>query len=469
MTPAQLRDSTIRVLRYVQILIESAVIGGLSGLSCVAVRFFFRLLQRAITGESGLLSSAAAHLPLWRRGITPALGGLAALAVLAIARRFGGSSGGKDYVEAVRLDEGHLSLRPTVWRTISSAFSIATGAAIGREGSMIQFAAAVTSSVGRKVKHVQLPLAQQVACGVAAAVAAAYQAPIAGMFFAMEIVIGRFAWDEVPSLLAAAVAGGTVSRAILGSGPLFAPRLLALHGSVGIDLGHAALLLPMAVLLGVLGPLYTWLVRSLQGAGKLPLALFWSGALVGTLSLFTTEVWGNGDAALLSIMQSSTAPWMVLLVLLSRLCATTFCVGTGTVGGVFTPTLFAGSALGLLAGHLMHVGNPLLFAIVGMGCLLAAVTRAPLMTTFMAVELTGQWPLLPLALLCNLVAWQMAIRTSPRSRSLYALASPAPINSIPEGTPQTLANSHPSFPARDRLDQPISQAEVPQMETGSGA
>ncbi|HEY4050825.1 MAG TPA: chloride channel protein [Acidobacteriaceae bacterium] len=462
MTPAQFRDSTVRVRRYVLILMESAVIGALSGLACVAVRLFFRLLQQVITGESGLLSSAAAHLPLWRRGITPALGGLAALAVLAISRRLGAISGFKDYVEAVRLEEGHISLRPTLWRTISSAFSIATGAAIGREGSMIQFAAAVVSSLGRRVKHVQLPLAQQVACGVAAAVAAAYQAPIAGMFFALEIVIGRFAWDEVPSLLAAAVAGGTVSRALLGAGPLFAPRLFPLHGLLGIDLPHASLLLPMAVLLGVLGPLYSWLVRSLQGARKLPVALFWSGALVGALSLFTTEVWGNGDAGLLSIMQSSPALAMVLVVLLCRICATTLCVGTGAVGGVFTPTLFAGSAMGLLAGHMMHIANPPLFAIIGMGCLLAAVTHAPLMATFMAVELTGQWPLLPLALICNLVAWQIAIRISPRSRSLYALASPVPTDSFAEDTSQILANSHASFHARNSLDQQISQTEVTQ-------
>jgi CIC family chloride channel protein len=453
MKASRFSNGTICVRRHVHSLIESAVIGSLSGLSCVAVRFFFRLLQRVITGESGLLSSAAAHLPLWRRGITPALGGLAALAVLAISRRFGTSSEFKEYVEAVRFEEGNIPLRPTVWRTISSAFSIATGAAVGREGSMIQFAAAFTSFLGQRLKYVQLPLPRQVACGVAAAVAAAYQAPLAGMFFALEIVIGRLAWQEIPFLLAAAVAGGVVSRAILGAGPLFAPRLFALHGWLGIDLHHALLLLPMAVLLGVVGPFYSWLVRSLQAARKLPFALFWSGALVGALSLFTTEVWGNGDAALLSIMQSSPALRMVLLVFLCRLCATIFCVGTGTVGGVFTPTLFAGSAAGLLAGHMMHIANPLLFAIVGMGCLLTAVTHAPLMATFMTVELTGQWPLLPLALLCNLVAWQMAMRVSPGS--LYALASPIPADSISEDT-QVPASSHVSLRDRDLLDQTIS-------------
>jgi CIC family chloride channel protein len=96
------------------------------------------------------------------------------------------------------------------------------------------------------------------------------------------------------------------------------------------------------------------------------------------------------------------------------------------VGGVFTPTLFAGSAIGLLIAHFVHVSDPLVLAIVGMGCLLAAVTHAPLMATLMTVELTGQWMLLPLILLCNAVAWGVARSISPHA--LYALATPEPVD-----------------------------------------
>jgi CIC family chloride channel protein len=136
------------------------------------------------------------------------------------------------------------------------------------------------------------------------------------------------------------------------------------------------------------------------------------------------EVWGNGDGALLHIMQGSPAVGTLFLLVGLRLGATVFCVGTGTVGGVFTPTLFAGSAIGLLAGRLLHVPDPLLFAVLGMACLLAAATHAPWMAAFMAVELTGQWPLLPLLLPCTLIAWQVARYLSPNS--LYAVATPEP-------------------------------------------
>jgi chloride channel protein, CIC family len=121
---------------------------------------------------------------------------------------------------------------------------------------------------------------------------------------------------------------------------------------------------------------------------------------------------GNGDAALLGIMQVSPTASTLLSILALRLCATTFCVGTGTAGGVFTPILSAGGAIGLLAEDLIHASDPLLFAGVGMGCLLAAVTHAPLTAILMAVELTAQWKLLPLVPLCNATAWAQPARTN---------------------------------------------------------
>src|SRR5258708_22002829 len=107
----------------------------------------------------------------------------------------------EEYVEAVRLRDGRIPLLSTIWRTASSAFSVATGAAIGREGSMIQFAAAISSWVGERSPLQNLSLSRQLAYGAAAAVAAAYQAPIAGIFFVTEIVLGGWAWTDIPTLL----------------------------------------------------------------------------------------------------------------------------------------------------------------------------------------------------------------------------------------------------------------------------
>jgi CIC family chloride channel protein len=324
----------------------------------------------------------------------------------------------EEYVEAVRLRGGRIPLLSTVWRTASSAFSVATGAAVGREGSMIQFATAISSWVGERSPVRNLSLSRQVAYGSAAAVAAAYQAPVAGLFFALEIVLGEWAWKDIPNLLLASGTGLLISRLLLGSGPLFSVR-----GSLPIT--HDLLwVLPLALVLATVGPAYQKLLHVSGAAKRLPFALLWSGLAVGVLSLIEPKVWGNGDFALLGILQDKTMLLSLLIVFACRLTATTFCVGTGTVGGVFTPTLFAGAALGLAAGHLVHYPEPSMLAICGMGLLMAAVTHAPFMAALIAVELTGQWHLLAVILPCSLLASLIARAIS--RESLYAIASPEP-------------------------------------------
>ena len=394
------------------------VLGAASGTACVAVRLFFRLLQWVFVQQTGMLPIAAATLSPTRRVLTPIIGAVFATLLVWMMRRSAADLRFEEYVEAVRLRNGRIPLLSTVWRTASSAFSVASGAAIGREGSMIQFAAAISSWIGERSPLRNLSLSRQVAYGAAAAVAAAYQAPVAGVLFAIEIVLGEWAWNDIPQLFLASSTGWFMSRLLLGAGPLFPVR-----GSLPMTQG-LLWILPLALVLGASGPAYQKLLHLSRAAKRLPCALLWSGLAVGVLALIEPKVWGNGDAALLGILQNKTMLLGIVSVLTCRLVATSFCVGTGTVGGVFTPTLFTGAALGLAAGHLLHAPAPSILAICGMGLLMAAVTHAPFMAALMAVELTGQWHLLPIILPCSLLASFMA-RTISRE-SLYAIASPEP-------------------------------------------
>ena len=403
------------------ILTWSVVIGLVSGLACVGVRLAFRLLQWIFVQHAGTLPEAAASLAPMRRILTPILGAVCATAVLWAVRRWSRAGDFEEYVVAVRLEDGRIPFASTLWRTMSSAFSVASGAAIGREGSMIQFAAAASSWVGRHTPVPSISLARQVAYGTAAAVAAAYQAPLAGVFFAMEIVLGDWAWAELPQLALASTAGWLMSRTILGAGPLF-----AVHGLLPLS-WQALWALPLALLLGVVGPKYQTLLRSFRFVGRWPFALIWGGVAVGALSLFDAAVWGNGDVALMHMLSGTPALSEIAMILVLRLLATAFCVGAGTVGGVFTPTLFAGAAIGLAAGQLLHLPHPALFAIVGLSALLTSATHAPIMAALMAIELTGQWHLLPWLLILNLVASRIARSIS--SHSLYAIATPSPVES----------------------------------------
>src|SRR5258708_28427137 len=245
----------------------AVVLGAASGSACVAVRLFFRLLQWVFIQQTGMLPIAAATLPPARRILTPMIGAALATLVLWMMRRSAPDLRFEEYVEAVRLRDGRIPLLSTVWRTASSAFSVATGAAIGREGSMIQFAAAISSWVGERSSLRNLSLSRQVAYGAAGAVAAAYQAPIARVFFAVEIRLGEWAWSDLSQLLLALSTGWLVSRRFLGAGPLF-----AVSGSLPIS--HDLLwVLPLALILGAAGPAYQRLLHLSGAAKRLPLPL----------------------------------------------------------------------------------------------------------------------------------------------------------------------------------------------------
>lgn len=413
----------------------AAIIGTISAFAAAVVRLAFRGLEWLLVQSSAAPPEAGAHLPFWRRAITPVVGALLASVVLYLRKRRAHRLGREprpyvEYVEAVRERHGFIPFVPNCWRTLSAACSIASGAAVGREGSMIQFAAATSSAaVGWLAQRLgdrdALDASMLVACGVAGGVTTAYNAPVAAVFFAAEIVLGAIRAREVVLLGLAAAAGWVVSGLIQGF-----QRLYPTHASLFAGSWTIALLPVLALFFGAVGPLYQKLIRSLRGARVLPLPLVWSGAIVGLVSTIDPRVWGNGDLGLSAALGRAQLPWLpigvpALAMLLGlRLMATTACVGTGTVGGVFTPTLFAGAAAAALLGHAFPSVNPTLWAIVGMSLLMAAVTHAPLMAAFMAVELTGDWPLLPMLIVLNLIAWQLARRFS--NEALYAIASQMP-------------------------------------------
>jgi CIC family chloride channel protein len=405
---------------FLRIHATSAIaLGFVSGAASVVLRLALTGLEWLFTQHSGPLPEVAASLSLLRRAVTPALGAVCAWAILSAVSRWNRAEFFQDYVEAVRFSGGRMAFVPTLWRTISCIFSVSSGAAIGREGAIIQFSASITSWIGRRSLTNGLPLSRQVACSVAAAVAALYHSPFAGIFFAAEIVVGKITWRDFPTLALSSFMGYLTSSALLGGGPLFPP-----HSPVdllSIDWVYALL---FASFVGVLGPLYQKLMCSFQFAARWPVALGWSGLVVGLFSIAQPMVWGNGDSALLFLLQVSPPVQSVFSVTALRIVATAFSAGTGTVGGIFTPTLFAGAAIGLSTGELLHLSNPAVFSIAGIGSLTAAVTHAPWMAALITVELTGQWhDWLPI-LACCFLSSKMAAALS--SRCLYAISTPTP-------------------------------------------
>ncbi|KMW45714.1 MULTISPECIES: ClcB-like voltage-gated chloride channel protein [Ralstonia] len=397
------------------VFVYAAVIGCAGALSTILFRECLRQLQWWLSGtDQGLVATARA-LPWWARLLVPAIGGVLAGLTLQIGLKWIPRKGSEDYMEAIAVGDGVLSARQSLVRSASSLCSVASGASIGREGPMVQLAAMCGSLLGRALRrgfgHIRPVSVEQlrllVACGAAAGITSAYNAPISGAVFVSEIVFGVITMATLGPMLVSAVTADIVLRQFFGYGAVYEmPHFDFVSGwevLTYLGLGLAA---------GMAGPLLLGLIdraRDVFARTKLPLTLRLAlgGLIVGALSTQLPEVWGNGYSVVNSFLHQ---PWLwqtVALVLICKVVATAASAGSGAVGGVFTPTLFCGAALGLLYGTGMHAllpgaaPVPISYAVVGMGALLAATTHAPLMSILMIFEMTLSYQVvLPLMLAC---------------------------------------------------------------------
>jgi chloride channel protein, CIC family len=384
-----------------------AVVVGVAGAYATAVfREGIDVLQRTIGGEPGNFVELAKALPWPVRIAVPALGGLIAGGCLLLARR-GSSKSGADYMEAVTVGGGVVPVWQSVWRTISSLFSIASGGSIGREGSMVQLAALCSSILGRFFRFDPARLRMLVACGAAAGITSAYNAPIAGAFFVTELVLGSMAMEWFGPIVVSSVVANITMREFAGYRPPY--EMPAFPTVTGLEVLPFVML---GLLCGLLAPRFLQLLAiSKKGFGKLPLflplKLALGGLIVGVVSVWAPEVWGNGYEVVNSLLHQPWTWTALLVVLILKIVATLATAGTGAVGGVFTPTLFVGAVLGCIFGIGVHdiwpqtSAEPFAYAIVGMGAFLTAATNAPLMAILMIFEMTLSYQVvLPLMLSC---------------------------------------------------------------------
>jgi CIC family chloride channel protein len=405
-------------------LLCAGMVGVLGALSTIAFRDALAGLQWLLVGHSGSFVAIAKTLPWQFRVMLPAAGGVVAGLFLLLAKRF--ATGLKsDYMEAIVIGAGQVSVRQTLLRSLSSLSSIVSGGSIGREGAMVQLAAMCASVVGRVSRFEPARLRLLVACGGAAGLASAYNAPIAGAFFITEIVLGSIAMASFGPILVAAVVANITMREFPGYQPAY--EMPAFHGIANIEV---LLFIGLGILTGICAPQFLRVLdfskRQFQKTNlSLPLRLGIGGLLVGLLSIEVPQVWGNGYSVVNSLLHEQWMWSAVLTVLVFKLVATALTTGSGAVGGAFTPTLFMGAAIGWLFGYGMHllwpqlVSPPFAYAMVGMGAFLAAATSAPLMAILMIFEMTLSYQImLPLMLSC-VVAYFIA--RSIDSGSMYEI------------------------------------------------
>ena len=407
----------------VPMLLVAAAVGVIGSLAVELFRTAMYTIVRFYSSQEHLVA-AARSLPLLARVEVPAIAGFACGLAMWAGHRWIKRPRGPEYMEAVHVGDGVLPLGPNLVRTGSSLIGVSGGITIGREGTMIQFASVASSLLGRIFHADESHRRLIVACGAAAGFAGAYHAPIAGTLFVAEIILGGLALREISAVLVAALISQLTTQAFFAAGPLYLAHAVP---PVGFnDLFDAAL---VGLAAGLFGPVLLWLLHTSNKRYQalftfLPVRMGVAGLAIGLLSVVQPEVWGNGFSVMQSFLSTHWALSAVAAVFLLRLIAVTLASAAGIPGGVLTPTLVTGAALGLLIGHTMLTPgadhSQTLWILVGAGSLLAATTHAPAMSAIMIFETTHNYDVLLAALPACVIA--SVVGSLLRHHSVYTEA-----------------------------------------------
>jgi chloride channel protein, CIC family len=390
-------------------LILAAVAGILGALGAVVFRTLTTRLTGLLLDASDIVSGAEA-LPPALRVFLPAVGGLVGGLLLIWLVDEKGPSGISQMIDAVSLGRRAVRVKPAVGRVVSSIAVISTGGSEGREGPIIQIGAALASSLSRRLKVSPERVRILTACGMAAGVAGAYNTPIAATLFVLEVVVGSFAMRLFGPAVVSAVTSTVVVRLLLGDEPVYQVAPFRLESIVEF--------LPFIAIGLLAGPASALFARSLREARKLfeamklprPLTMALGGAIVGAIGIFLPEVWGNGFEANNRVLRGNPALLSLAFLFVGKIVATSSTIGSGGVGGVFTPSLLIGATVGGAVAKIFQAAMPWLeapvggYALLGMGGLLAGLTRAPLLAIIMVFELTQNTEVLVPMMVVSVIA-----------------------------------------------------------------
>lgn len=362
----------------------------------------------ATGADAADLPGRLAAIPFWRAWAAPILVGALVSAMLWWGARRGWlpetrGLGVADIIEARAVHGGRTPLIPSAYSAIAAALSLGGGASAGREGPAVHLGGAIAVAMGRWAKLGARENRTILACGAGAAVAASFNAPIAGAVFAFEVVLGHYAPRTIAPVAIASTAGALVTRSHLGDQPAFLLESAAELSMSMFDLPAAALLGAVCALVALvmMRAILLAVARFRDAADTLGFPL-WALPVVGGLALGAFAVkepyaLGVGYEATAGALEGAFGLQALIGLVVLKLAATALCLGCRFPGGVFSPSLMLGAATGAAFGLVLAAMSDggfapaSFYALVGMGALSGAVLAAPLSTTLIAFELTHSY------------------------------------------------------------------------------
>ncbi|WP_223596882.1 chloride channel protein [Brucella suis] len=386
------------------IVIAGALIGILSGLAVAAIGGISQWMHQAIFGlQQGERLSAAIQL-YPSAFIAPMAGGILMGVLIWVLARWR-KRPIVDPIEANALHGGRLSLTDSFILVGQNLISNGFGASVELEAAYTQLASGFASRIGRALKLRRADMRTLVGCGAAAAIASAFNAPLTGSFYAFELIIGVYSIATLAPVVVAAIIGTLVTQAI-GGAP-FIIDIGLIDDITPRDYVPALMLGFISAGIAILIMRGVTLVEKVARRSVVPnvLAPAIGGAIVGMIAFFSPQVLASGHGALhLDLNANITIPVLVLLILTKSL-ASAVSIGSGFRGGLFFASLFLGALTGKLfaaiAGTIMPASlalAPEVYAVIGMSSLAVAVVGGPMTMTFLALEMTGDFPISMLVL-----------------------------------------------------------------------
>ena len=399
------------------LVVLSAIVGVGAGLVVIAMGFVAHVMHQFLFSLSpGEFLSAMPSVPPWRAVLVPTLGGLAlGAAGWALARWLPRRT--VDPIEANALYGGRMSLLDSLIVVAQTVWSNGVGASVGLEAGFAQIGSAIASRLGRAFRVRRTDLRLLVGCGAAGAIAAAFNAPLTGAFYAFELVIGTYSLATLAPVVMAAICAVSVMRVLVEADAGFDIRVPTAIEAVDyvpiLALGMLCALGGIALMRGVT------IVEDLFRRSGVPswLRPAAGGLAVGVMALATPAVLSSGHSALRVALDAPYSLSHIMLLIVLKAVASAVSIGSGFRGGLFFASLFLGALLGkLFAGALALVTvvqalPAVICALVGMSALAVAVVGGPLTMAFLALESTGSLPMTVAVLAASVVSTITVRRT----------------------------------------------------------
>jgi len=405
------------------------LVGVLVGHASVGFREAIHLVQGLFYGftDESMLPKVFA-LPWWQILLAPAAGGLAVGLFLRWAMPGGRAQAVPEVIEAAALRNGRMSLRAGLYTAGLSAWSLGCGGSAGREGPVVHLGASLAAWCAEKLRMSPTLSRTVLGCGIAAAIAASFNAPIAGVFFALEVVIGHYALSAFAPIVLASVAGAMVGRAYFGASPAF-----ALVPFATVSPWELPAFLLLGVLAAAVAAIFMWsIVFAGEVVARVPMPDWLKpaagGLAVGALAVNFPHVLGVGYGATDAALKGELALWFMIWLVFLKTFATAITLGCRFGGGVFSPALFLGAMTGGAFGIVAHAIVPdsatsqNAWALVGMSAVAAPVLGAPISTVLMVFELTGDYQMTIASLIATATATLLVQQTLGRSFFHWQLA-----------------------------------------------